>query len=124
MKIKSIPPHTVHPAMSYGVLVGQVINRHRTARRIDQVQIADALGITQSAYSRIEKGQSGASIAQLRTICGQFGYAPNTILHEADELALQLARQGVEIKDKQEITPAQVLVGLGILTALFAMSKS
>ena len=124
MKIKSTASHNVRPAMSYGVLVGKVLNRHRSLRQIDQAQIAQALGITQSAYSRIEKGQSGASISQLRTIAAQFDQSPSEILGEADELASKLLRQGVEIKDKEDISPAEVLVGLGVLAAIFAVVRN
>jgi restriction system protein len=48
-------------------LIGAIVEHYRKGRAITQEAMAQALGILQSAYSRLEQGQSGMSVAQLRT---------------------------------------------------------
>ena len=110
----------VKPTITYGALVGQVLHNYRKQTGADQALIAQALGITQSAYSRIEKGHSAMSLTQLRTVAGQFGIMPSSILSEVDGYAEQLGFQGVEVSNEKEVSPGAILVALGILAAIFA----
>jgi transcriptional regulator with XRE-family HTH domain len=105
------------------MLMGKVIERHRAAAGITQAAMAQVLGITQSAYSRLEKGASAMNLAQLRVVSTHLGQSPGEVTREADQLAGRLKSQGVEVKDDKGIPPAAILVGLGILLALLAASK-
>ena len=113
----------VKPTITYGALVGQVILNYRKRTGVDQVVIAKALGITQSAYSRLEKGQSAMNLTQLRVVAGQFGVASSDLLTEADTLAARLRFQGVEVTDAKLVSPGAILVALGILAAILASGK-
>ena len=86
--------------------------------------MAKAIGISQSAYSRLEQGQSAMSVVQLRAISGQLDLAPETIVHNAEGYAAQLRQQGVSITDERPDSTAGVLIALGILAALVAAAKS
>jgi transcriptional regulator with XRE-family HTH domain len=111
------------PAIPYTALVGQVLLGHRGRKGLQQNDIATALGVSQSAYSRIEQGDTTISISQLRVIARRLDIAPGDLLREADGLAGRLRIQGVVVSDEKGMQPAAVMIGLGILAAILASSK-
>jgi len=113
----------VKPKITYGAVVGQVIQHHRKRAGIGQEAVAQALGITQSAYSRLEQGQSAMTVTQLRVIAERLRTAAASLLHQADLFAARLHAQGVEVTDEKGVSPAAVLVALGILAAILASRK-
>ena len=112
------------PTISYATLVGRIVEHHRTQARIHQETMAQALGISQSAYSRLEQGQSAMSVTQLRKIADKLGTTPDFLLHHTAQYANQLRVQGVTITDEKQESAAGVLIALGILAALFAAAGS
>lgn len=121
--IQRASPPLAAPAVTYSAVVGGVVERHRSARKLTQKQFGDALGIDQSALSRLETGETSMSLGQLRAIAHQLGTTPNLLLREADMLADRLRAQGVEIRNEKEISTGAILIGLGILAALLAAGK-
>ncbi len=122
MSKTSIP---VKPEIAYGALLGRVIEHHRTHRKIHQETIAKVLGISQSAYSKLEKGQSTISVVQLNTIAGCLKMHSATLIQDTERYAAHLRQQGVEItNEKQEPSAAGLLVALGLLAALIAAASS
>jgi transcriptional regulator with XRE-family HTH domain len=116
---------TVKPKIAYGALLGRVIEHHRTQRKVQQEQIATSLGITQSAYSKLEKGQSAISVMQLNTVAACLQMQSSTILQDAERYAAHLRQQGVEItNEKQDSSAAGLLIALGLLAALIAAAGS
>lgn len=113
----------VKPVIPYGAIVGRVIENHRKGAGVDQETLAKALGISQSAYSRLEQGQSAMTLAQLRSVAGSLAMAPGDILHETDHLASRLHSQGVEISEERGISPGALLVARGFLSELLASRK-
>jgi len=102
-----------------------VIEHHRTQRKVQQEQIATSLGITQSAYSKLEKGQSAISVMQLNTVAAGLQMQSATILQGAERYAAHLRQQGVEItNEKQDSSAAGLLIALGLLAALIAAAGS
>ena len=112
------------PTISYATLVGRIVEHHRTQARIHQEAMAQALGISQSAYSRLAQGQSAMSVTQLRMIADRLGTTPDFLLHHTAQYANQLRVQGVTITDEKQESAAGVLIALGILAALFAAAGS
>lgn len=108
------------PTISYGALVGQVILRERKRRKLEQTVLAGALGVSQSAYSRLEQGESSMSLGQLRTIASTLGLTPGQLLHETDKLAILLESRGAVVTDEKKVEPGAALLALGILVALIA----
>jgi len=66
------------------MLIGDEIRRLRTAKSFSQDYMAEKLGITQQAYSKIENQISEASISRLQQICEILG-APLPQLLGLDE---------------------------------------
>jgi transcriptional regulator with XRE-family HTH domain len=112
------------PTISYATLVGRIVEHHRRHARIHQEKMARALGISQSAYSRLEQGQSAMSITQLRMISEKLSTTPDSLLHHTAQYASQLRMQGVTVTDDKQVSAAGVLIALGILAALFAAASS
>jgi transcriptional regulator with XRE-family HTH domain len=111
----------VKPQITYDELLGRIIAHRREGLGLLQEPFASALGITQSAYSRLEKGQSAMSVTQLRTIARLVQATPGKLLEETDIFARTFERQGGElIKEKQESSAAPLLVALGLLAAMLA----
>jgi DNA-binding XRE family transcriptional regulator len=112
-------------SLTYAMLVGRIVEHHRTHRpvQIHQLQMAQALGISQSAYSRLEQGQSGMSVTQLRMIAEQLGTTSDVLLHQTEQYARRLRQQGVSVTDDKQGSPAGVLIALGILVALIAAAN-
>jgi transcriptional regulator with XRE-family HTH domain len=111
--------------MPYNALVGHVIQRHRESLGKNQGEVAQALGLTQSAYSRVESGQTALTVSHLRALTNALRTTPESILSEADSLAKQLVKKGVQVPnekptDNDNEVKAAFLIGLGILLALLA----
>ena len=112
----------VTPALTYASVVGQVVERLRKQRRITQGDLAEALGITQSAYSRLEQGYSALNVIQLGQVAAQLGTTTPEILEEADQMAKRLRQAGVEVT-ADKIPAAAIVIGLAVLAAIFAAIK-
>lgn len=110
----------VQPTISYGAVVGQVILQHRKLAKLDQLALAEALGISQSAYSRLEKGESSMTLAQLRAVALRLGCSPGDLIHDADRLEANLRASGVIVTEKKDDQPGAILLALGILAAVIA----
>jgi transcriptional regulator with XRE-family HTH domain len=115
---------TPPPAVHYAALVGKVLQSTRQQQQLGQKPFSDALGLTQSAYSKIENGQTTISVSQLRIVARQLHVKPNEIIEKAEQWATNLKAQGVNVLDTTPENPAALLVGLGILAALVAMASS
>ena len=106
----------------YNTLVGKAIGDRRAKAGITQGEMAAALEIGQSAYSKLESGQASMTLVQLRLIALQLKCEPHEILKTADSLASQLKDSGVEVPARKDDNKAGLLIGLGLLLAL--MSKN
>lgn len=105
----------------YNTLVGKAIDEIRTRTGVTQSDMASALEIGQSAYSKLESGQAAMTLAQLRAVAVRLDCEPNDILRRSDGLARELERNGVQVPTKKDDNKAAILIGLGLLLAL--MSK-
>jgi transcriptional regulator with XRE-family HTH domain len=84
---------------------------------LQQYDLAAALGITQSAYSRLESGDTVLSLMQLRIAAAVLYTSAGGILAAADQYADYLERQGALITNEKKDNSAAVLIGLGLLAA-------
>ena len=115
--------NSLQAEIAESALIGKVLAAHREHVRRTQADIAAKLGMSQSAYSRLEAGASAISAAQLRAAARAIGSSASSILTSVDEYERQLSQQGVRIVPDKRANPAAVAVGLGVLTALL-MSRA
>ena len=81
----------------YSQVVARLVGQLREARNMDQKQFAEALGVSQSTWSRAENGQIGLSLDQLAGAARVLKTTPAQILTHADTIAEQLRRKGVTV---------------------------
>jgi transcriptional regulator with XRE-family HTH domain len=105
-------------ALAYPAVVGRVLARIREQRGEKQGDIAAKVGLSQSAYSRLEKGDSVMNLAQLHSVCAVLGQTPGAVLQQADALEQQLKAQGVQVSHDKPDDAAALVIGLGLLAAL------
>ena len=116
----SIP--TLQPTLTYGALVGRVIQQLRKNAGIEQSKIAEALHISQPGYSKLESGGSTISLPQLRKIAKVLGVAPSTVMQRIEIFESQLLLQGVVITEEKNegVSPAALTLGIGFLIVIIA----
>lgn len=85
------------PAVSYRSLVGQVVAQQRTKLGLGQLDLAEALSITQASFSRLESGQTAMTLDQLSKIATRCGTTPGEILGIADRFADRLRAEGYHV---------------------------
>lgn len=81
-----------------GAILGQVIVKLRALSGLKQNELADAVGISPSTWSRIEKGDSGLSIDQLRATAKALGVSAALILEMVEESEKEVTARGIEVK--------------------------
>ncbi len=114
----------VKPKITHGEVLGRIIEHRRRQLKLKQEPFAQSLGITQSGYSRIEKGLTAVSVHQLQVIAPVLRCKSADLLHDADRYVRLLRAQGAEVvADKKEASQAGLLIALGILLALLASSS-
>lgn len=64
------------------LIVGNKLKRLRKQRGLTQVQMADLLAISQSAYARIENGESQSWAGYIKKICEIFEILPEELIKE------------------------------------------
>ena len=101
----------------YSVVVGRVLQQRRMDLGFHQRYLAQGLGITQSAYSRLESGDVVLSVTQLRIAAAMLQTSPAEVFGWAERYASYLQLQGVQITDDKKDNSAPVLIGLGLLAA-------
>jgi transcriptional regulator with XRE-family HTH domain len=106
--------------MPCSALLGQLIRHSRIAQNVDQAAMAVALGVSQSAYSRMESGDTNMNVWQLRTCAHQLGTLPSRLIAQVEVHERQLAAQGVTIVAEKRTNPTAALIGLAILAALLS----
>lgn len=121
MQSKSTP--LSKPVVTYPALVGKLLAQRREQIGLKQGETAVALGMSQSAYSRLESGESVLNLSQLRSICAELGTSPAQVLHDAEQYESLLRRQGVDVIAEKSVNPAAIAIGLGLLAALFLSGK-
>lgn len=105
-------------AVAYTTLVGKAVLAHREGRGLKQSDFAAQVGLSQSALSRVESGESVINVAQLHRFAQALHVSPAELIQEADAMARELVAQGVEVQHEKPDNAAAVAVGLGLLAAL------
>lgn len=92
----------------------------RTQLGIDQATMAARMGLSQSAYSRIEAGETTMNVWQLRQCAHLLRKSVTQLVDQVDRYEAHLAEQGIEIVAERRTNPAAALIGLAILAAVLS----
>lgn len=120
-------PQLPTAVMPYNVLVGKILQRHRETSGISQSEVAAAAGLTQSAYSRIESGQTALTISHLHVIANALGKKPDEIMREVEDVSERLVSQHVSVPfekpENNDNAKAALFLGLGVLLVILAAAS-
>ena len=111
------------PATTYPAVVGRVLVEDRQKMSLEQTDIATRVGVSQSTWSRIERGESALTIDQLAKAASALDTSPNEILRRADHAADSLKNRGVMVSEGRstDITETGLaLIGAAALGMLIA----
>lgn len=113
---------------SYPAILGRILEHLRKDAGYDQGELADKLGLTQSAWSRIERGQSGLSMEQLVKVSNVLNTKPHNIIADADYATEKLKNDGVTVHpniltNSDKIIAALSLAALGALVLAILTKK-
>jgi len=97
---------------TYQSVLGAVINSIRSGseKPITQADIASALGITVSTWSRIERGESPLTLEQLLSVALFLNFPLSKLFEKVEEQIEELKKQGVQVAvSKEALTSNSVL---------------
>lgn len=81
-------------------VLGKGITHWRKKQNLKQADVAEAVGVSQSAYSRIEKGKSNLSVIQLRRIGHCLDMSAAEMLSEVEAAISRLRAKGILVQDE------------------------
>lgn len=70
--------------------IGQKIKKLRELKNLTQTYMADELGLTQGAYSKIELGESEVSYTRLEKISSVLGLKPEDVISFNDQMVFNV----------------------------------
>jgi transcriptional regulator with XRE-family HTH domain len=86
------------PAATYAEILGRIIVHFRKERGVRQEELAQAIGVSQSAWSRIETGASPLTVTYLARVASVLRLESSDILQAAERVHKQLTVQGVQVQ--------------------------
>ncbi len=89
--------------------MGQRLKELRTARGLTQKQMSEILGIDQSAYHRVEKGENALATRHCITLAGNFDISLDALLLGKKEEEPELVRLAREVEAQDPVLKYQVI---------------
>ena len=111
------------PGTSYPAVIGSILVKLRGQQGVLQSDLAQAVGVTQATWSRIENGSSALTIEQLGLAAARLGVPPSQILQLTEQGVAQLNQRGVRVaptRDAVSLDSGTALIGAAALGALIA----
>lgn len=96
--------------MMKGILIGQRVKTLREKAGLNQVQLAQFLGVDQSNISKCEKGERQFQVDHLERLGNLFGVTLNDLMNEevpATPLQIAFRAEGLQIEDLKAIADIQ-----------------
>ena len=84
-------------------MLGKVLELQRGALNLNQKELADRLGVSQSAWSRVETGQSSLAVEEFAAAARALKAKPEELLGRVHRSIEQLQQRGVNVL----MTPAK-----------------
>ena len=108
---------------TFPAVLGAVLVKLRTEKGMKQGDLAAAIGLGASTWSRIEKGDSGLSIDQLRLVAKALDVTPGLILEMVEASEKEVSACGVRIEPSwpSRIGKAALIAGPVALPIPFAI---
>ena len=93
-------PHALKNATTEGAILGGVIAHLRAqgSPPMTQQDLAHGMGLSPSAWSRVEKGETELTALQLRKVAQMLGIEAATILDLMEDMAGKLRESGISVE--------------------------
>jgi transcriptional regulator with XRE-family HTH domain len=101
-------------------VLGAILAKLRTEKGMKQGELADKVEIGASTWSRIEKGESGISIEQLRSAAKALGVKPGLIFEMLEAAEKAVGERGVRIEPTNSSIKATATIVSGTTGAAVA----
>ena len=107
---------TLQPTTTYGAILGATLVKLRNDLGLKQSEVAAAVGVGPSTWSRIENGESSLSTDQLKLVAKVLLIQPSKIIELADEAEAMAAARGIAVKiaSKSELEEIVITEGLTV----------
>jgi transcriptional regulator with XRE-family HTH domain len=87
----------LQPATTFRAVLGKVFEAQRISTKKNQQEFADAIGTSQSAWSRVETGQSSLSVEEFVIVCKALRLSPIDALNRVRRSVDYLQGRGVQV---------------------------
>lgn len=124
---KSKSRTTVTPTVTYAYLVGRVIGKLRTDAAMDQGELATAVGISQSTWSKVERGRSALTVEQLARCADAIGIVPSVLLARVEDAVRRAQERGIVVsytRDPGGLDEGVAILGAAAVGAIIAAALS
>ena len=105
----------LHSATTYPSVLGRVLAFHREQAGLSQADLAHVVGITQSTWSKVERGESSLALEQLRMVAPAMSKTPLEIVDDAERATSALRASGVDVRPNRIDPNDAIAVGLAIV---------
>ena len=105
---------------TYSAVIGGVIKQLRDTRSINQGAMAEKMGVSQAAWSKLENGKSTLTTAQLAKAADLLEVEANKIIQYADETVADFKSNGISVSydNKEAESKGLMLLGAAAIGAL------
>ena len=117
------PSQSVRPTTTYSGVVGSVLSKFRGTAKLGQTEMAAKMGLTQSSYSRLERGSSQISLEHFARAAQVLGIPSSHLLYAVEQSIAELNDRGIDVIPSKKSSPIgleTVLIGGAALGALVA----
>ncbi len=113
---------------TYPAIIGNVIKQLRGQKGISQGDMAQAMGVSQAAWSKLENGKANLSTAQLAKVADRLGLSAGTIMQYAEMAADNFQSEGMTVTyDNKEAENTNLMLlgaaAIGAIIGLILFSK-
>ena len=107
-------------AQIYALVVGALVQQLRERHQLTQGQLAERIGVTQSAISRVERGQAQPDPFEMRALADAFGMTAaelTTLIDDSFAKAAEAGKQALPRKSTDEWWETALMV-VGVIGAM------
>lgn len=90
---------------TFQTVLGRIITRARKQAGVDQISMALSVGVTQSTWSRIERGESTMNVDQLFQVSRALEVSLDHLMSDAETVLGELEKYGLTIRESTDTTP-------------------
>ena len=114
----------MQPSTTYVALVGTVIARLRRLANLQQAVLAAQVGVNQSSWSKIERGETAISVEYLAMLAPVLKVRPAEVLAAVDRTVAHAEAQGIVVLAFRGDLSAEALQGQLSSRALVALVEA